>query len=111
MALLSCAVASGQMGRTTDWWSYGGDAQRTGWEKGEQKFTKDEVKDFRLLWKRELDNRKNGAGSLAAPLILGNLIGSRGFKQLAFVAGNSGGLWAIDSDLDRIYWEKHFESG
>jgi hypothetical protein len=102
------SVGRGQMGRTTDWWSYAGDGQRTGWEKNEQKFTKDEVKDFRLLWKRKLDNRRKGVGALAPPLVLGNLIGSRGFKELAFVAGSSGNLWVMDADLDRMYWEKHF---
>jgi hypothetical protein len=36
------------------------------------------------------------------------LIGYRGFKELAFVAGSGNSLWSIDSDLDRMYWEKHF---
>lgn len=96
------------MGRTTDWWSYGGDAQRTGWEKNEQKFTKDDVKDFRLLWKMKLDNSQKGPGALMAPVIVGNLIGSRGFKELAIIAGSSNRLWAIDSDLARMYWHKDF---
>jgi outer membrane protein assembly factor BamB len=103
-------VASAQMGRTTDWWSYGGDAQRTGWEKNDQKFTKDDVKNFQLLWKMKLDNQQKGVHSLLPPVILGNLIGYRGFKELAFVAGSSDNLWVIDADLARMYWQKHFDT-
>lgn len=104
---LGCAcVGNAQLGRTTDWWSYGGDAQRTGWEKNEQKFTKADVKDFRLLWKMKLDNRQTGPSSLQAPVIFGNLIGSRGFKELAMIAGSSNKLWVIDADLHRMYWQK-----
>jgi outer membrane protein assembly factor BamB len=109
--VLGCAcAANAQLGRTTDWWTYGGDAQRTGWEKNEQRFTKEEVKSFQLLWKRKLDNRQTGLHTLLAPVILGNLIGYRGFKELAFVAGSSDNLWVIDADLDRMYWQKHFDT-
>ncbi len=108
--VLGCAcAASAQLGHTTDWWTYGGDAQRTGWGKSEQRFTKEEVKNFQLLWKRKLDNGATGPHKLLPPVILGNLIGYRGFKELAFVAGSSDNLWVIDADLDRMYWQKHFE--
>ncbi|MFZ0589593.1 MAG: hypothetical protein WAM39_03865 [Bryobacteraceae bacterium] len=109
--VLGCAcAASAQLGRTTDWWTYAGDAQRTGWGKNEQRFTKEEVKNFQFLWKRKLDNGAAGPNKLLAPVILGNLIGYKGFKELAFVAGSSDNLWSIDSDLDRMYWQKHFET-
>lgn len=109
--LLGCAcLGNAQMGRTTDWWSYGGDAQRTGWEKNDQKFTKEDVKDFKLLWKMKLDNQQKGLRTLSAPVILGNLIGYRGFKELAFIAGSSDNIWVIDADLARMYWQKHFDT-
>jgi len=109
--LLSCACfGNAQMGRTTDWWSYGGDAQRTGWEKNDQKFTKEDVKNFKLLWKMKLENEQKGLRSLTAPVILGNLIGYRGFKELAFIAGSSDNIWVIDADLARLYWQKHFDT-
>lgn len=111
LILLSCAgLGNAQMGRTTDWWSYGGDAQRTGWEKNDQKFTKEDVKNFQLLWNMELDNKQKGLRTLSAPVILGNLIGYRGFKELAFIAGSSDNIWVIDADLARMYWQKHFDT-
>jgi outer membrane protein assembly factor BamB len=97
-----------QSGRTSDWWSQAGDAQRTGWEKQDQTFTKADVKDFRLLWKMKLAGKASAPGSLRPPLIIGNLIGSRGFKELAIAAGGTDNLWVIDADLARMYWTRNF---
>jgi outer membrane protein assembly factor BamB len=108
--VLACTgMLHAQMGRTIDWFALGGDAARDGWEKGEQKFVKDDVKDFQLLWQRKLDNSKHASAGLLPPVILGNLIGYRGFKELAFVAGSGNSLWSIDADLNRMYWSKHFD--
>ncbi len=107
---LACALAAeAPMGRTTDWWSFAGDGLRDGWEKSESRFTQAEVKDFKLLWQRKLDGGKNGA--LLPPLVLGQLIGYRGFKELAFVAGSGNRMWAIDADLNRMYFDKPFDVG
>jgi hypothetical protein len=103
--------------RTTDWWAFGGDSQRDGWGKNEQSFTKDDVKNFRLLWQQKLDNStqgskaQTGVGALLPPVVLGRLIGYRGFKELAFVAGSNNKLWAIDADLNRLYWVEGFDVG
>lgn len=108
ITFLACAATANPQGRPIDWPFYGGDAQRTGWEKSDSRITKENVKDFQLVLKRKLDNRQKGPHSLSAPVIIGNLISYRGFKELAFVAGSSGNVWSIDADLDRIFWQKHF---
>src|SRR3954447_3877586 len=108
--LASACVLHAQLGQTSDWWPYAGDAQRTGWEKADQKFTKADVPNFRLLWKMKIANNATGMRTLMPPVIVGNLIGSRGFKELAFVAGSSNHLASIDADLARMYWEKDIES-
>ncbi|HEY3839587.1 MAG TPA: PQQ-binding-like beta-propeller repeat protein [Bryobacteraceae bacterium] len=92
-------------GRPLDWPNLGGDAQRSGWEKVDTRITRDNVKDFQLVMKRKLGN-----GPLTPPAIIGLLISYRGFKELAFVAGGgSNEMWAIDADLDRVFWSKHFD--
>ncbi len=108
--LASASVLHAQLGQTSDWWSYAGDAQRSGWEKTDQKFTKADVPNFRLLWKMKIANNATGPRTLMPPVIVGNLIGSRGFKELAFVASSSGHLASIDADLARMYWEKDLDS-
>ncbi len=106
--LALCGACALNAQRTTDWWTFGGDAQRDNFGKNEQSFTKDDVKDFRLLWERKLTDA-NRHESLFPPVVLGRLIGYRGFKELAFIAGSDNHLWAIDADLDRMYWSKHFD--
>jgi outer membrane protein assembly factor BamB len=109
LAIISMTLANGQI-RPIDWPFYGGDAQRTGWEKGDSRITKENVKDFQLVLKRKLDSKSKGPFSLTPPVIIGRLISYRGFKELAFVAGASDDLWAIDADMDRMFWQKHLLS-
>jgi outer membrane protein assembly factor BamB len=106
---LSSAAAAHAQGRPVDWPFYAGDAQRTGWEKSDSRITKENVKEFQLVLKRKLEKLK-GPRSLTPPVVIGNLISYRGFKELAFVSGASDTLWSIDADMDRIFWEKHFET-
>ncbi len=109
IGLLCCPPANAQ-GRPIDWPSYNGDAQRTGWEKIDSRITQENVKDFQLVLKRKLENGQTGPYSLTPPVIIGLLISYRGFKELAFVAGSAGNMWAIDVDMDRIFWQKQFDT-
>jgi outer membrane protein assembly factor BamB len=103
------AVTANAQGRASNWPAYGGDAQRTGWEKTDARITKDTVKDLQLLWKMKLENQPKGLRPLLPPLILGNLISYRGFKELAFVAAGSDIIYSIDADLGKMFWTKHLE--
>src|ERR1700733_7684656 len=95
ISLAGCAAAYAQ-GRPLDWPSLGGDAQRAGWEKIDTRITKGNVKDFQLVLKRKLENAQSGPPSLTPPVMIGLLISYRGFKELAFVAGSSNNMFAID---------------
>lgn len=106
---LAASCNADAQGRPLDWPFYGGDAQRSGWEKTDSRITKENIKDFKLVLKRKLE--KAGAASLTPPVVIGNLISYKGFKELAFVAGSSGTLWSIDVDTDRLFWEKHLSGG
>ncbi len=110
LLLFRISITAHAQGRTDDWPMYGGDAQRTGWEKSDFRITKDNVKDFQLVMKRKLDNKLKGLRALTPPVVIGMLISYRGFKELAFVAGETDNFWSIDADLDRIFWQKHFET-
>jgi hypothetical protein len=96
-------------GRPLDWPSYGGDARRTGWQRSDTRITKDNVKDFQLVLKKKLDGAQAGPHSLTAPVVIGLLISYKGFKELGFVSNTAGDLWAIDLDLNRVFWKKRFE--
>jgi hypothetical protein len=108
---LAFACVATPQGRPVDWPSYGGDARRTGWEKSDIRITKDNVKDFQLVLKRKLENQQSGPHALSSPVVIGLLISYRGFKELGFVAASSGNVWAIDLDLNRVFWQQGFGKG
>lgn len=106
---ISCGLIIHAQSRGGNWPTYGGDAQRSGWEGADSRITKDSVKDLQLLWKMKLDNQARGLRSLLPPVILGRLISYRGFKELAFVGTNADIVYAIDADLGKMFWQKHLE--
>jgi outer membrane protein assembly factor BamB len=108
LSVVSVGLANAQ-GHPEDWPVFGGSAQRTGWEKTDFRITKDNVKDFQLVLKHKLDNKLKGSRALSPPVVLGLLISYRGFKELAFVAGSPDNFWSLDADLDRVFWQKHFD--
>ncbi len=108
--LLAGVPAVAQIGRSLDWPTYGGDGQRTGWEKSEVRFTKSDIATtFQLLWKQKFEPRQKGSRSLMPPVVIGTLVGYRGFKELAFIAGSDDSMTVIDSDLNRLYWDRRFD--
>ena len=50
------------------------------------------------------------AGGLTPPLVLGNLISYRGFKEMLFVGGSSDVVYSIDAVLNRVLWTRRFRS-
>ena len=92
-----------------DWITHSGDFQRTGWQKDETKISKDTLKNLQLLWKIKLETKTRSVYSLYGPLIVERAITDRGFKEIAFVAGAGNDLFAVDADLGRLLWKKHFD--
>ncbi|MGH9591682.1 MAG: hypothetical protein ACRD5L_01230, partial [Bryobacteraceae bacterium] len=107
VALVYSPVANAQA--ASNWTTYGGDPQRSGWERTDPAISKDTVKDFQLLWKMKLESQAKGLQPILPPLIMGRLISYRGFKELAFVGTNSDIVYAIDADLGKLFWQKHLE--
>jgi len=114
-ALLALTIVAAACGRVANaqaaanWNTYGGDPQRSGWERTDPSISKDTVKDFQLLWKMKLEVQPKGLQPVQPPLIMGRLISYRGFKELAFVGTNSDIVYAIDADLGKMFWQKHLE--
>jgi hypothetical protein len=109
LAILALAAPVFGQRNAIDWPSIGNDAQRSGWEKSDSSITKDNVKTFQMVMKMQLDSKVKGAQSMSAPVVLGRIISYRGFKELAFLADSNDRLWSVDADMNRIFWERHFE--
>ena len=95
--------------RGADWTTHSGNNRRDGWQRDETGITKDTLKSLQLLWKVKLDVKQRSVYSLFGPLIVERAITDRGFRELAFVATATNDLVAIDADLGRVFWRKHFE--
>ena len=70
----------------------------------EKELSADSVGGLKLLWSLPLGQR------LTAPVVLGPIFTHRGIKELVFLAGTGDDLFAIDADLGRIVWRRHFET-
>lgn len=92
-----------------DWTTDGGDNQRTGWNRSEKTLTKDNVKNLKLLWKVQTDNQVRALHALMPALVLGSVSTATGQKQVAYVAGISDNLYAIDVAAGKILWKKHWD--
>ena len=101
-------IALGQS-RGGNWPTFGGDAQRSGWESADPRISPDTAKDIRLLWKLKFETQPRGARPVMPPIVLSRLISYRGFRELAFVATNADIVYSLDADLGTIFWLKHLD--
>jgi outer membrane protein assembly factor BamB len=98
-------LAPAQYGRGS-WTTFGGDPQRTGWNKTEADLTPETVKHLKLEWSVHLDAEPKALNNLTAPLVRASIMTSRGVKDLVVVAGASNKLFVIDGDTGKLVWEK-----
>jgi len=93
-----------------NWTVTGSDAGHNNWQPGETKIAKDTVpQEFKFLWKIQLGNESTKSESFSEPLLLSSLITARGFKDMV-LWGDSKTLYAVDSELGTLIWEKNFKS-
>jgi outer membrane protein assembly factor BamB len=108
-ALLCAGTANAQFGRGAgEWNTTGGDAQRSGWVRTDQKISTAALAKpgFAMLYKVKLDSAPRQTNGLTPALVMTGYIGYRGFRSLGFVSGASDKMFALDIDLGRIEWQK-----
>lgn len=106
---MALAAGVGSLLGAADWPTQSGSPQREGWAKSEQILSKTNVRDLRILYRF----RPGGppTESLSAPIIDGNLITYKGFKEMLVFSANSSRVFSVDADLNKPIWETHFQSG
>jgi outer membrane protein assembly factor BamB len=87
-----------------NWPGVNGGPQREAWARPEAMLSRNTAGAVKLLYSRKLDNRSRGQHALTPPLVLGNLISYRGFKEMVFVGGSSEVVFSIDAVLNRPIW-------
>ena len=89
-------AALGQSKAAEEWPTGSFDQQRDAWQRTETKFTVDNAKDIKLLWKLKTDNKSMGMQSFREPLIVAGVQTAAGVKTLAIVAGSSDEVYTVD---------------
>jgi hypothetical protein len=80
--------ARGQSTAAAEWPTGSFDQQRDAWQRNESKFTVDNVKDIRLLWKLKTDNKTMGMQSFREPIIVCGVQTAGGVRTLAILGGS-----------------------
>lgn len=113
LVCIGAITLGGIAAQAQDWRTAGYDAQRSQWVRSDRKIAADTVKspDFELLWKMQFENEPRQMSAMTPPVLLDRLVGFKGFRALAFFGTSSGRIYAVDTDLARIEWEKRIESG
>ena len=108
--LLACALltisAHAQFGGGAgDYSTAGSDAQRSSWVRTDPKISPGALQKpgFAFIWKVKVSNQPT---TLSPANLLTRYIGYRGFRALAFIGGTSDRVFAFDTDLGHIEWQK-----
>jgi outer membrane protein assembly factor BamB len=102
-------VMLAQFGRGS-WTTFGGDPQRTGWNKTETDLTAETVKHLKLEWSVQLASEAKALSNLTAPLVRASMATPRGVKDFVIVSGVSNKVFVVDGDTGKMYWQKTLSS-
>lgn len=92
-----------------DWPMQSGNSQRNGWARSERFIKRENVSGLQLLYKYKADNLTRGLNSLTPPIVNGNLITYRGFKEMLIFGGSSDKVFSVDADLNMLLWQSRIE--
>jgi outer membrane protein assembly factor BamB len=107
-ALLCLILRAAAPVHASDWLTFGGNPQRTGWAQGEKDIDRKNAKDLALLWKASLDNDPRELNSLTAPVAAEWVVTQAGMKEIVIVGGASDNLFALDAETGKTIWKKTF---
>jgi outer membrane protein assembly factor BamB len=108
------ALCYSQFGRGAgEWNTTGADAQRSSWVRSDAKISAPAIRKggFGLAWNLKLADATAQDAFAGDTVLLNGYIGYRGFRSLGYIAGSSGRIYAIDTDLGRLEWQKPLGRG
>lgn len=92
------------------WLTDGGDQQRTSWQRNETILSPSTVKNMKLLWTVQTDNKPRQMHNLFPALIVPDVQTGQGRREIAVVAGISDNVYGIDVEKGTQIWKRHFDS-
>ena len=93
-----------------DWLTWGYDAERTGWNRGETGLTPANVSGLKLLWDAKVGTvpQDVSVATLTSPVVMENVATPQGHKTVLFTIGADSSFFAIDADSGKILWQKKY---
>jgi outer membrane protein assembly factor BamB len=112
-ALIATSFAAMNAQTAENWTTLGANPQRTSWIENDPEISAMQLRapEFRLLWKNALTGRLGYQGSLSQPVLVQQLTTIKGFKSIAIVGSSSEDVYAIDYDLNRVFWTARLAEG
>ena len=93
-----------------DWLTFAHDPQRTGWAQEETNLTPANVTGMTLLWKSKLDVPPFSLFALTAPVVASNVSTRLGPRNVVYVAGINGAIFALDTETGETLWTHSFKN-
>jgi len=108
-------VAQAQGSRTREWLTWGGDAERTGWNRTETSLSKQNVSRLGLKWKAQIDKDvsieiESGNSMLTTPLVAQGVRTPQGVKTVVYTLSAANALAALDAATGVQIWRRTFDN-
>lgn len=108
-------VAQAQGSRTREWLTWGGDAERTGWNRSETMLSKQNVSRLGLKWTAQIDKEvsieiESGNSMLTTPLVAQGVRTPQGVKPVVYTLSASNTLAALDAATGAQIWRRTFDN-
>lgn len=104
---LTLSPASAQ--QPAEWSTSSADAARDAWQRGASPINRSTVANLHMLWKLKVENKTMGMQSFREPLIIPGVNTAGTSHTVAYLAGASNDVFAIDADSGSIVWKKRLE--
>src|SRR6185436_7989716 len=104
-----------QARRSSEWLTWGGDAERSGWNRGERSLSRNNIKNLELKWKAQIDKAvpidiESGASMLTTPLVVDAVRTPQGPKTLVLTLAASNTVAALDPATGTIVWQRKLDN-
>ena len=115
VALGGISLAVHAQSRSREWLTWGGDIERSGWNRGETALSKQSVGRLALKWKTQIDKEvsieiESGNSMLTAPLVVQGVRTAQGSKTVVYTLAQSNTLAALDAATGAPIWRRTFDN-
>src|SRR5258708_28140667 len=106
LSLAASGIAHAQGRGGGVWTTSHNDAQRTSSVRTDPKLSRQSLSKpgFQLLWTHAVEPAKSGAALTEPVFSTPGFITYKGFKALAYIGGGSETVYALDYDLNKMFW-------